>query len=56
MHMSDKAPILAKEFCEKHGFDEETRASLQDQLQEKINKVLQMKAYIKDKEESKSTP
>lgn len=32
VYKGNKAAVLAKEFCQKHGFDEETRESLEDQL------------------------
>lgn len=38
--MKDDDPDhLASQFCEKHGFDDDTRQTLQKQLQDKINKV-----------------
>lgn len=41
VYIGDDAAELSENFCLKHGFDHETQKTLEDQLNFKINKVLE---------------
>ena len=48
VYEGDQAEVLAKNFCEKHGLDDDTREKLEEQLNMQIKNVL---TQIKEEEE-----